>query len=80
MDWKKINLQSEYERSLNILDPYNFDTLLLEISCNLKVINKDTIKKQFDTVLSNKIESAKEVFKNNLENILKDALKYRNLE
>lgn len=78
MDWKNIDLNSPYESSQNILDSYSFDTLLLEISCNLPEINEATINQQFETTLKGKIESAREVFKNNQANILKAALKYRN--
>ena len=78
MNWSNIDLSSPFERSLNIIDPLNFETLLLEISCNLPEINKETIKKQFETDLQNRIESAKQVFNDNIENILKDALNYRN--
>jgi len=78
MNWKNVNLNSPYERDSSILDNYTFDTLLLEISCNLRDINKETIRKQFITELENKVNSAKEIFEYNLDNILKDALKYRN--
>lgn len=80
MNWNNIDLKSGYERSQNIIDPLNFDTLLLEISCNVRDINKETIKAQFETDLKNRIESAREVFNNNLENILKEAKEYRNME
>lgn len=80
MDWTNVNLKSNYERAQNIIDPLNFDTLLLEISCNIKNINKDTIKKQFETDLKNRINSAREIFNNNLNNILIDALEYQNLD
>jgi len=78
MNWKNIDLKDNYERSQNMLDGYSFETLLLEISCNIKDINKETIKKQFTEVLEIKIETAKEIFNDNLDNILKEALEYRN--
>lgn len=77
MDWTNVNLNSNYERSQNMLDAYDFETLLLEISCNLKEINKETVTKQFYESLSSKIECAKEVFRNNLENILNKAIEER---
>ena len=77
MDWNNIDLTDGYERSQNILDGYDFDTLLLEISCNIKDINKENIKKQFCESLNSKIECAKSVFNANLDNILKEALKER---
>ena len=79
-DWKNINLDSSYERDLDILDSYNFSSLLLEVECNLKEITKETISKHFEEVLRERVRSAKEVFKNNLDNILKDALESRSLE
>lgn len=80
MNWNNVNLKSNYERSQNILDPYNFDTLLLEISCNINDINEHTVTAQFNEVLRIKIESAKDIFKSNLKNIVKEALEYRNEE
>ena len=80
MNWKNVDLKSAYERSQDILDGYSFDTLLLEISCNLAEINEETITKQFNEALQNKITSAREVFKNNLKNILKEAQEYEMME
>jgi len=77
MDWKNINLDSASERQAHILDGLTFDTLLLEISCNVREINEQNIKAQFEEDLKNKIQSAREVFNDNLQNILKDAIKYR---
>lgn len=78
MNWENVDLKSPYESSQNILDGYSFDILLLEIACNLPVINRETITVQFRESLHAKIESAKEIFENNLDNILKEALEYRN--
>ena len=80
MNWKNVNLKDNYERNQNILDSLSFDTLLLEISCNITDINKYTIMNQFNIDLENKIASAKEVMQNNLDNILKDAIEYRNID
>lgn len=78
MDWNNVNLKSDYERNQNIIDPLSFDTLLLEISCNIKNINDQTIKQQFETDLQNRINSAREVFEANLKNIMQDAIEYQN--
>lgn len=78
MDWKNVNLKSGFEREQNIIDPLSFESLLLEVSCNIKDINKETITAQFETDLKDRIRSAREVFNNNLDNILNDALEYRN--
>ena len=77
MNWKNVDLNSAYERDQNILDGYSFDTLLLEISCNLREVNERTIREQFEISLRAKIDSAREVFENNLKNIVKMAIKER---
>ena len=78
MNWENVNLKSSYERAQNIIDPLSFDTLLLEISCNVKNIDKETVMKQFEDNLKSKIQSAREVMLNNLDNIIKEAQEYRN--
>ena len=77
MDWNNVDLDSRYERDQNILDGYSFDTLLLEISCNVREITKETVKKQFVISLNSKIQSAREIFNNNLDNIVKKAMEER---
>lgn len=77
-NWNSIDLNSAYERDLNILDPYSFDTLLLEIHCNITDINADTVRTQFEHELQSKIDSAREIFEANLNNITKHALKDKN--
>ena len=79
MNWNNVNLEDGYERDQNILDPYNFDVLLLEISCNIRDenLNAEEITKHFNEILNLKIECAKEVFNDNLKNIVKQAKKER---
>ena len=77
MDWKNVDLNSPYERNQNILNEYSFETLLLEISCNVRDINTDTVKKQFEISLNSKVQSARDVFYNNLNNIVKKAIEER---
>ena len=75
MDWNNVNLKDAYERDQNILDGYDFDTLLLEISTNIRSedINEATITANFEQELKNKMYWARDIFKNNLQNILKEA-------
>lgn len=80
MDWNNVNLKSDFERNQNIIDPLSFDTLLLEISCNVREINEETILAQFETDLKARIESAREIVKANLKNILTDALEYQKMQ
>ena len=80
MDYFNIDLNSDYERNADILDGYNLDTLFLEISCNLREINEETVKKQFYESLNSKIQSAKDIFNANLKNIVKYAQEERAIE
>jgi len=80
MKWENVNLTDSYERDQNILDPYNFDTLLLEISCNIRTENltAEEITKHFNEILTARVREAKEIFKDNLLNIVKQAKQERN--
>ena len=77
MNWKNVNLKDGYEREQNMLDGYSFDVLLLEIQCNLKEINRKTVEEQFLEVLRYKIDDAKEILYNNIDNIVAQAKKER---
>ena len=79
-DWNNIDLNSMNERDLNIIDPLTFETLLLEIECNIKDINKGTVTEQFLEDLNYRNKEAVEVFKANLDSIVKKALEYRNID
>lgn len=80
MDWNNIDFKSSYECSREILTGYSFETLLLEISCNLREINKETVRKQFETELQNRIRESREIFEANLTNIVKEAQRERNIK
>lgn len=80
MDWNNVDLTSNYERDQPVLFGYTFEQLLLEISCNLKDINKETVKKHFNEVINDRMSEAKEIFSANLDNILNEAIKERNIE
>jgi hypothetical protein len=77
-DWSNIDLSSPCESSLNMLDAYSFDTLLLEVECNLREINKATVKAQAMESINAKYNEALSILNDNLANITKEALKYRN--
>ena len=80
MDYLNINLNNDHERNTDILDGYDLETLFLEISCNLREINEETVKKQFYESLNYKIQSAKDIFNANLKNIVKYAQEERAIE
>ena len=78
MNWNKVDLKSSYERSQNFLDGYSFETLLLEVHCNLKEITKETVLAQFEECLKIKVQSAREIVNANIENLVTKAKKERN--
>ena len=80
MDYLNIDFNSDHERNSNLLDSYDFETLFLEISCNLTEINEETVKQQFYESLNSKIQSAKDIFNANLKNIVKYAQEERAIE
>ena len=77
IDWSNIDLNSNYQRSLEIIDGYDFETLLLEINCNIWDINPVTVMIQFEESLQMRIRSARKTMEDNLNNIVKYANDYR---
>ena len=76
MDWNNIDLNS-YEVDCNLIDGLTFETLLLEIHCNIREINETTVRKQFEDDLNSRVDEAKSIFEANLKNIVKKAKKER---
>jgi hypothetical protein len=76
-NWSKIDLTQWYQRDLNMLDPYDFETLLLEISCNLRTINKYTVRAQAMESLKSRYQTAIEILNDNLDNIVSHAIRDR---
>lgn len=72
-DWNNIDLSSPWEADLNLIENLKFSTLLLEINCNLRVIDRDTVRKQFETDLESRIKEAREIFESNLDSIVSHA-------
>lgn len=79
MDWNNVNLNDSYERDQNFLDPYNFDTLLLEINCNIREenLNRETIKAEAEKQIKLKLACALEILESNLDNITRKAIEER---
>ena len=77
MDWANVDLNSPYESSRNMLDAYDFDTLLLEVNCNLPIITEETVKAQAMLSIREKYNTAIEILNDNLSNITKHAQKER---
>jgi len=70
---ENVDLSDSYNRNQNIIDPLSFKTLLFEIHSNIKEVTPEAIRAQFEADLQNRITSAREVFENNLNNIIEYA-------
>lgn len=81
MNWENVDLSDGYERDQNFLDPYSFDTLLLEISCNIPndKISRESVLKQVHENIQNRVEEAYRIIENNLDNIVEQARKEKEL-
>lgn len=77
IDWNNVDLDSPSETSHNLIEGLSFDALLLEINCNLREINAETVTAQFETDLQSRISEARDIFRSNLANIVRHAKKER---
>ena len=77
MDYLNADFNSTYETSQDFLDGYSFETLFLEISCNMKPEERteENILKHVKETLKNRQEEALEIIKSNLKNIVKHSKK-----
>jgi hypothetical protein len=66
-------MHSPYETSLNLIENLTFDTLLLEIECNCRTIDAQSVTQQFEEDLRSRIQSAREIFQANLQSIVRKA-------
>lgn len=80
MNWNNIDLNSPYELQQPILDAYDCETILLEVSCNLPVINKDTVRAQAMESIKAKYNEAIKILEANLDNLTAAAIKYRAIQ
>lgn len=77
-DWTNIDLNSPSQSNLNLLENYTFDTLLLEVHCNVKEITRESVKAQAVASIKAKYLESLEILDNNLDNITKHAQNERN--
>lgn len=79
MDWNNVNLDSPYERDQHLISSVSFDTFLLEIECNERVIDRESLTRHFEQRLDMLVGEAKEVFNANLGNLVNNAQKRRKM-
>jgi len=78
MNWDNLDLtENSHERDANLIDGLTFDTLLLEISCNINEITLFSVRAQFIEDLNQRADEANSIFEANIDNIVKQAKKER---
>lgn len=77
MNWNNVDLNS-HEVESNLLESYTFSILLLEVNCNVKEINRETVKAQAMESINAKYKESIEILEANLDNITKKAIEERN--
>ena len=77
IDWNNVDLADSFESSRNLIENLTFAVLLIEINCNLREINAETVRAQFEEDLRGRIDEAREIFAANLANIVAHAQKER---
>lgn len=77
IDWNNVDLTSAFESSRNLIENLTFDALLIEIGCNLRDINAQSVRAQFETDIQSRVMEAREIFAANLANIVRHARKER---
>ena len=79
MDWYNVDFDNTWNRSQCMLDGYDFETLFTELRCNIPTheLSRETIRQQFEETLSLNVDTAREIFRANLDNILAHELKTR---
>lgn len=80
MDWNNVDLNSPSERAANLLEPYTFDGLLLEVAHNIRDINTETVRVHAREELKAKYHEALRILDANLTNITNEALRERNIQ
>lgn len=79
MDWNNINLNSEYERSQNFLDGYDFETLFMELQTNFKTedLTEEKVLNHAFKAIENMVREAKEILTDNIKQIVQVEQKER---
>lgn len=75
MDWNKLDMESD--RYACLIDPYTLGDLLLQVSCNVKDINEDTVKAEIVEALIQRQVSLWDVWEANKGAIVAAALRER---
>lgn len=78
MSDKNWKLGDDLYTDNNILDPITFEDILLMLQCNEKIINTTSARKCFKELLEMRLEDARFLFDNNIDEIVKIAKSRRN--
>ena len=81
MDWKNVNLNSDYEKNKNLLENYTFEQLITEAIVNIKNtnVNKETVRQQAMLSIQSKFNEAMDILDWNIDNITNYVKDYNNI-
>ena len=73
-EWK---LGSDLDTSDNVLDGFTFDDVILAVH-HSRAVNEKTVNEVVEDILSQRLEDMRYLIKNNVEEIINEAMKGRN--
>lgn len=76
-NWSNLDLDS-HEITSRLADPLTAELFLLEIDANEKEITRETLRRHFEKRLRGIVDEAREIFRDNLDNLTDKAKRTRN--
>lgn len=77
MEERKWILGDDLAACDNLLDGITFDDVILAVHCNCRVINRETVTKQFFEILEQRLLDMNELLNRNIDKIAEEARKGR---
>ena len=77
MAWK---LGDDVSRQDNLLDGITFDDIILAVHCNCKEITPEAVKREFDNFLKMRMVDTEYLLENNMDEIIMEAKKGREVQ
>ena len=74
-NWK---LNDDLSRLDDVLDPINFDEIIMTVRCNCREINREATIKTFKEILEMRLTDAKEIFERNIDEICNEVIAENN--
>ena len=76
---RKWKLGEDVDRHDNLLDSISFDELILTVHCNCQEITQEAVEKELNRILEIRVQDMKYLLENNIDKIITEAKKGREL-